>query len=176
MEPLDQFIRNNLDRFNEYEPHAGHTDRFTTKLDARDSARKRSYRLMFFRIAAIVVFVFLLSIVFSREYRLWSESGLEASQMAYNTEVLEAERYYSQQLQLYYKQIEELPFQYNTTEKRKVLRELQEMDRQVEIMKEDLQQYPDNEMIVNAIMNFYQIKIELMNDIIARIQNLNHSL
>ena len=176
MEALEQFIRNNLDRFNEYEPPEGHTDRFATKLGARDSARKHSYRIMLLRVAAIVVFVFLLSVVFFREYRVWNESGEEASLMAYNTEVLEAERYYSQQLQLYYKQIEELPFQNNTTEKRKVLRELQEMDNQVEIMKADLQQYPDNEMIINAIMSFYQIKIELMNDIIARIQNLNHSL
>ena len=176
MEALDQFIRNNLDRIEQYEPPDGHAGRFAVKLDAREAAGRRAYRIMMMRIAAIVVFVSFLSLVFFREYQLWRESGQEASMIVSNTEVLEAERYYSEQMQRYYRQIEELPFQNNTTEKRQVLRELQEMDEQVEIMKEDLKQYPDNELIINAIMSFYQIKIELMNDIIARVQNLNQSL
>lgn len=173
MENLDQFIRNNLDRFNEYEPAVGHGDRFSGKLDAREAMERRTYRLMLLRIAALVVFVFLLSFVFFREYRLWTESGRLDSVTGLNTEVMEAESYYSEQMQQYYEQIEELQFLNNNTEKKQVLRELQEMDQQVEIMKEDLQQYPDNELIINAIMNFYQIKIELMNDIISRVQNLN---
>ena len=33
-----------------------------------------------------------------------------------------------------------------------------------------------NELIVNAIINYYQIKLELMDNIIERIQNMNSSL
>ena len=42
------------------------------------------------------------------------------------------------------------------------------MDAQVQAMKHDLKQNPDDERIVHAIINFYQVKIELMDVIIAR--------
>ena len=55
-------------------------------------------------------------------------------------------------------------------EKSKILNELSEMDDQVQAIKSDLKQNPDDERIVHAIINFYQVKIELMDVIINRLQ------
>jgi hypothetical protein len=41
-------------------------------------------------------------------------------------------------------------------------------------MKEDLRKDPENEIIINAIISHYQIKLELMDEIITRIENYRH--
>ncbi|MBN1159315.1 MAG: hypothetical protein JXA61_08025 [Bacteroidales bacterium] len=170
MKPIDQFIRQHLADFNDAEAREGHFERFTGKLDDLDAKRKRQFGMLLLRIAALVVFVFLVSLLFFREYRTWGKNTPDDKVIANNMEFYEAEQYYTDLLSEYYEKIEGLKFQDNKGEKKQVLRDLQEMDRQVEVMKDDLRQNPSNELIVNAIINFYQIKIELMDNIIAQVQ------
>ncbi|MBN2481661.1 MAG: hypothetical protein JXB19_07975 [Bacteroidales bacterium] len=170
MKTIDQFIKQNLADFNDANPPEGHFERFAGKLDDLAAKSNRQFRMMLLRVAALVVFVFLVSLLFFREYRTWEDYSSDAQIISYNQELLEAERYYSGLLSVYYGKIEELKFQNNAGEKRQVLRDLQEMDKQVEMMKEDLRQNPNNELIVHAIISFYQIKIELMDKIIAQVQ------
>ncbi len=170
MKPIDQFIQQNLAGFNDAEPAAGHFERFSRKLDGLAAKRKRQVGLMFLRVAAMVVFVFLVSMLFFREYKAWDERTSDTQYISYNTELYEAEKYYTDLLSIYYEKIENLKFKNNPGEKKQVLRDLQEMDKQVVMMKEDLRQYPENELVMNAIINYYQIKIELMDDIIAQVQ------
>lgn len=170
MKSIDQFIKQNLDGFNDADPPAGHFERFVMKLDDQAKNRNRELRMMLLRVAALVVFVLMVSILLFREYRTWDVNTSDSQMISYNPELYEAERYYSRLLFAYYEEIEKLEFQNNAREKRQVLRDLQDMDKQVELMKEDLRQYPEHELIMNAIVNFYQIKIELMNNIIAQVQ------
>ncbi len=93
-----------------------------------------------------------------------------------NQELNEAERFYSQQLSIYYSKIENLGFNNDKAEKKKVLQELSAMDEQVRAMKYDLKQNPDDERVMSAIINFYQVKIEMMDVIIARAQKTNTTI
>jgi len=93
-----------------------------------------------------------------------------------NTELIEAEQFYTSQLGLYYSKIENLRFNNDKTEKMQVLKELSDMDQQIKAMKQDLRQNPDDERIVHAIISFYQIKIELMDMIIARTKQTSNSI
>lgn len=170
MKPFNQFIQQNLAGFNDAEPAAGHFERFGRKLDGLAAKRNRQVGMMILRIAAMVVFVFLVSLLFFRKYKAWDERTSDTLNLSYNTELYEAEKYYTDLLGIYYEKIENLKFKNNPSEKKQVLRDLQEMDKQVMIMKEDLRQYPENELIMNAIINYYQYKIELMDDIIAQVQ------
>jgi hypothetical protein len=50
------------------------------------------------------------------------------------------------------------------------------MDEQMQAMKHDLMQNPADERIVYAIINFYQVKLEMMDMIIARAQQTTNTI
>jgi hypothetical protein len=91
-------------------------------------------------------------------------------------ELNEAENFYNAQLEQYYVKIQDLKFNNDQVEKKQILKELSEMDQQVQSMKKDLKQNPDDERVVHAIINFYQVKIELMDMIIARTQQTTNTI
>jgi hypothetical protein len=85
-----------------------------------------------------------------------------------NKELCEAENYYSKQVEKYYNRIEKLPFNNDLQSRNEILKELRDMDMQVEGMKKDLKQNPNDERVIHSIINFYQEKIDLMDMIITR--------
>ena len=142
-----------------------------------------------FRIKPVLsrlLFMFPLQIVLSRSIKihsmeLWNSGLIEKQlhQMAKdmpNRELNEAEQFYTSQLSIYYNKIEKLRFNNDKAEKKQVLQELSAMDEQVQAMKYDLKQNPDDERVMSAIINFYQVKIEMMDVIIARAQKTNTTI
>jgi hypothetical protein len=168
MKPLDDYIRKNLERFNSDEPLSGHFDRFDMKLAQLNVRNNRVRYKVLFRVAAAVLLGVLLSYVAVREFGFLNERFDQFVSAASCPELNEAERYYTSQLDIYYKKIRDLEFDHDKAEKRRIIHELNEMDKQVWVMKQDLRQNPEDERIVHAIINFYQVKIELMDMIISR--------
>jgi hypothetical protein len=72
--------------------------------------------------------------------------------------------------------MQNLKFYNNKDEKKALLDEFSVIDTQVQDMMRDLRQNPDDERIVNAIFNFYQLKIETMDRIIALAQQQNSTI
>lgn len=176
MKPFDNYIRNNLDRFNSDEPLEGHFDRFDQKLD-RLSDKRLSGRpvILMLRIAAAVIAISLISFAVVMELRTYSKRANYSYAVKY-PELNEAENYYTMQLNQYYTEIESLKFNNDKKEKKQILNELSDMDRQVKTMKQDLKQNPDDERIVHAIINYYQTKLELMDMIISRTKEYNNTI
>jgi hypothetical protein len=111
-----------------------------------------------------------------REFGLLNKSINNVDVGITSPEFNEAEQFYTSQLSIYYSKIQKLRFNNNFTEKKLVLDELSEMDKQVKAMKQDLQQNPDDERVVHAIINFYQVKIEIMDMIITRTQQTTNTI
>ena len=175
MKQLDDFIKSNAGLFDAGEPPEGHFERFEVRLAAMH--RKRSGVLtMVMRIAAIVLFGLVITYASVREFNIISGRLGKTGTGLTNTELIEAEQFYTSQLGLYYSKIENLRFNNDKTEKMQVLKELSDMDQQIKAMKQDLRQNPDDERIVHAIISFYQIKIELMDMIIARTEQTPNSI
>ena len=176
MKPLDEFIRENPGRFDTGEPLPGHFERFDQKLDAFH--RKRSSRtvMVLLKVAAVILLVMVVSFASFHEYQLVTGKMKQALAYTASPELKEAEAYYVKQLDLYYNQLQALNFKNGKTEKQQILNELDEMDKQVMALKEDLRQNPDDERIIGAIINFYQVKIDLMDMIITRTTQTNNTL
>jgi hypothetical protein len=171
MKPLDEFIKMNLDHFNDEEPLQGHFERFDKRLENPVFRNSDPYRIwMITKIAAAVLLAFVIS------YSIFHRTGyirgnLDRWIVSNNyPELREAEAFYTYQFDNYYSQIKKLGFNDDQNQKKQVLRELSEMDRQVQIMKQDLIQNPDDERVMHAIINSYQVKLEIMDMIIARTQ------
>jgi len=176
MKTLNDFINDNIQEFNNAEPYDGHFNRFVNQLRRQDTYRSISFRNTIIKIAAIFISVAIISTVMFTALRSWNEK-LEALSISYlNNELVEAEEYYGLQLDIYYKEIDQLGFPGSYYEKAKILKELDEMDIFIREMKNDLKNNPDNELIINAIINYYQLKLEMMEQIIAKINKTNDLL
>jgi len=176
MKTVDDFIRENPGRFDAEQPPAGHLERFNARLSGLELKKRPGMRTLILRIAAIVLLGFIVTYAAIREFGLVETSVFNRITATSNSEFNEAEQFYTSQLSIYYDRIKTLGFNNDQTEKRQVLKELSEMDEQVQAMKHDLEQNPDDERIVHAIINFYQVKIELMDMIIARAQPTTNTI
>jgi hypothetical protein len=176
MKPLDEYIRSNLDRFNSEEPLNGHFERFEDKLGRLERRRISQPRMVILRIAALVILGLVISYAAIREFNLLKQSKDAIYSGTIGSELDEAEKFYTTQLNISYHKIQNLRFNNDKDEKKQVLEELSEMDTQVQAMKQDLKQNPDDERIVHAIINFYQVKMEMMDMIITRTQQSTNSI
>jgi cytochrome c-type biogenesis protein CcmH/NrfG len=176
MKTIDNYIRNNLEKFDTEEPLSGHAERFSAKLKRNYGMISGNIWLMVARVAAVILFGLIISYVIVHEFDQLKMNSVGKNAAISNPELLETEQFYTSQLNIYYKRIQNLGFNNNLKEKKKVLNELSEMDKQVQAMKRDLQQNPDDERIVSAIINFYQLKIEIMDMIIMHTQNTSNSM
>lgn len=176
MKTIDDFIHQNGGMFDSEEPGPGHEDRFKDRLNKLHEKHKPGLKFILFRVAAILVIGLIISFFAVKEFRLIDNQMNNAAFDKPNQELNEAEKFYTSQLNIYYSKIEKLGFNNDQAEKKKVLQELSAMDEQVQTMKYDLKQNPDDERVMSAIINFYQLKIEMMDVIIARAQKTNTTI
>jgi hypothetical protein len=176
MKKIDEYIRLNPDLFDTEEPDPGHVDRFRDRIHTMNIAKRRKAGFILLRVAAILIFGLLLSYAAVREFGLIEIRLNNLAGDFPNPELNEAVQYYSGQLSIYYGKIQQLRFNNDQAEKDQVMNELSAMDTQVRALMHDLKQNPDDERIVHAIINFYQVKIELMDVIIAHAEKTNYSI
>jgi len=176
MKPLDDYIRGNLDQFDTEEPLDGHFDRFDAKIAQLEGRRMSRTLMILLRIAAVVLIGLVISYATIREFNILKQGTDNIYSGSAGPELNEAEQFYTTQLNIAYSKIKNLRFNNDPKEKNQVLQELSEMDKQVQAMKQDLKQNPDDERIVHAIINFYQVKIEMMDIIISRTQQATSSI
>jgi hypothetical protein len=176
MKTIDDFIQQHGGMFDDEEPGTGHEERFRSRLNKLHSTRRPGLQVVLFRIAVILVMGFVISYFAVKEFRLINNQINSIAVDKPYQELKEAEKFYTSQLNIYYNKIQQLGFNNDKAEKKKVLQELSAMDEQVQAMKYDLKQNPDDERVMSAIINFYQVKIEMMDVIIARAQKTNTTI
>ena len=173
MKPLDGYIRKNPELFDTDEPLSGHFDRFDERLE-KAGRRKTGFFIM--KIAAAVILGMVISYAAVREFSFFDLNLEQVFAAAENPELKEAEQFYTMQLDLYYDKLDNLRFNNDKAQKQLILDELSYMDQQVRTMKRDLKQNPDDERIVHAIINYYQVKLELMDMVISRTEEFNNTI
>jgi hypothetical protein len=176
MKTIDDFIKQHGGLFDDEEPGPGHEERFQRRLNELRQKRRPSLKAVLFRFAAILVIGIVISWFAIKEFGLIDNQIKNLAVDKPTQELNEAEKFYTTQLTIYYNKIEQLGFNNDKAEKKKVLQELSAMDEQVQAMKYDLKQNPDDERVMSAIINFYQVKIEMMDVIIARAQKTNTTI
>ena len=176
MKTMKDFIVQHAGKFDSEEPDQGHLERLRMRMNAMHDEGKQKTRIMLLRIAAIAVLCVFISYMAFKEFGLIDQQLNSSNYGMLNQELKEAEQFYTSQLSIYYNKIQKLCFNNDQAEKKLVLQELSAMDDQVQLMKHDLKQNPDDERIVHAIINFYQVKIELMDVIIARSQQPTNTI
>jgi hypothetical protein len=86
--------------------------------------------------------------------------------------VMNADIYYSSQVNARYEQIRDFHFT-DAEEKAVLLDELKELDAYHQQLMKDLETNPGDGRVINALIRHYQIKLEVMDQIIQQLNQIN---
>jgi len=174
MKPIDEIIRGNKDFFDGAEPSDGHFERFNMKLEIRrqKNAPKKSIVPYLLR-AAVVTLLVTLSSLWTWDHFIRPGS----SRMALgdvSSQYKEVENYYIHQVNLMESEIVNLDFNNNPEQKVMLVQEMKSMDSAYVSLQKELKANPDDERIINAMIEHYQTKIEVLNYIVNQLRTIRN--
>jgi hypothetical protein len=89
--------------------------------------------------------------------------------------VLEADYYYASQVDVKYEEISQFKFE-NDEEKTVLLNELKDLESYHQQLMEDLEANPDDDRVINALIRHYQMKLEVMDQIIIQLNQVKSEI
>ena len=190
---MKRFIELNRSQFDDCEPMDGHFDRFMQKLgaDKRHSIGRNWNRNQILKIAAVAVVALVLSAVVTG-------TGIHHGVKLIETEIANADsetpkklverttRYVKAKVEPEYEQTQKYyiglvdnrldKIRTNETvdeqQKAELLKEMSEMDELFANLQKELKANPDNPVLIDAMINHYQTKIEVLNQIINNLNSI----
>jgi hypothetical protein len=173
MKNIEEIIRNNKDFFEEAEPSNGHFERFNRKLEVRFHANhkvKRSIVPYLLR-AAVVTLLVTLSSLWTWDHFIRPErSRMTLSDVS--PQYKEVESYYIHQVNLMETEI--VDFDSNPDQKEMLMKEMKTMDSTYVTLQKELKANPNDERIINAMIEHYQTKVEVMSYIVNQLKAIRN--
>lgn len=166
MGDLEKYIREHRQMFDTDQAPSGHDKRFREKLD-RVPGRKIRIRHWLQVAASVAVILASAFVIMTRD-----RSGSRVAEGEIPAAVKEADHYYAARLNAKYEQIRDFSFQ-DPEEKALLLDELEELDAHHQELMNDLEANPDDERVINALIRHYQMKLEVIDQIIHQLKQLN---
>lgn len=171
MDKLDKLFQDHRELFDE-EPKEGHFQRFEGRLDQFHSRRTNALKSWpFLKIAALLIIILLSANLFM--HLLPSGTEKKDQQVAYN-EMEETASFYTVKINTGMSQLKEMAGQGigSDQELNQVKKELYEMDLLYQELQEEYSKNPDDERVVNAMIEYYQTKLEIINKIKTDLENV----
>jgi len=143
----------------EEEPSAGHFERFQEKLRRK---RIKNHFTVFLKVAASLVIILLSANLY---LYIKLERPEDQSLSTQKNEINEAGDYYTLQINAEMNQVEQLIKQGAGSEKDllAVKSEFSEMDDQFKNLRKDYQNNPNDDRLQNAVIQYFQAKLEILN-------------
>lgn len=165
MNDLENHIKKQRHLLDADKPREGHEDRFREKL-AYQPVRRVNFRHVL-QVAASIAVILASAFVLIRT----NKSGDKVAVHEIPASVIEADNYYSTQVDYKVDQIREFEFD-NVEEKVVLLDELEELDIFHQQLMKDLEANPEDERVINALINHYKVKLDVMDQIIYQLNQL----
>jgi hypothetical protein len=173
MKNIDEIIRSNSDFF-EAEPPDGHLERFERKLELRFHTRsvKRSI-VPYLLKAAVVTLLVTLSSLWTWDHFIRPGSS-RMSLGDVSPQYREVENYYLHQVNLMESEISTEKFTETPEQQVMLKREMKSMDSVYVQLQKELKANPDDERIINAMIEHYQTKLEVMTYIVNQLKSIRN--
>jgi len=174
MKNIEDIIRNNRDLFEDSEPSKGHLERFNSKLELRfqRNAPKRSIVPYLLRAAVVTLLVTLSSLYTWDHFIRPGSSRMTLGQVS--PQYKEVENYYLHQVNLVEGEIINVGFQNNPEQKEMLMSEMKSMDSVYVSLQKELKANPNDERIINAMIEHYQTKLEVMTYIVNQLKTIRN--
>lgn len=169
---LENIISENREFFNDAEPQEGHFDRFEKRLEKEFGKQKKLNIRIIWQVAAAIAFTFL-AINQAIIYFTPKES-LNNNLASVSPEYGEIETYYVSAINSGLTNWDALQNAgiLSTEEKSMLDEELKEFDSTFKNLQEELKANPDDERVINAMIEFYQSKLNVITIIIENIKEV----
>lgn len=170
---IEKLILGNLDRLNDNEPMDGHFKRFEEKLRKQNKKRRVGLRVAW-KVAAAAIFAFLVVnqaiIYFTPETKPISSLG------DISPEYQEIEYYYTNSINAGLNQWQQLSKAGIITEEDQEMmdKELVEFDEVLNGLQEEFKLNPNDERVINAMLEYYENKLNIINLIINKLQEVKN--
>jgi hypothetical protein len=174
MKNIEDIVRNNKDVFDGAEPSEGHLERFNRKLEMIHGIRviKRSIVPYLLR-AAVVTLLVTLSSLWTWDHFIRSNRN-RMTLGDVSQEYREVENYYVHQVNLMESEIGNIDLKSNPEQKDILFKEMRSMDSVYVQLQKELKANPDDERIINAMIEHYQTKVEVMTYILDQLKAIRN--
>lgn len=176
---IEELITKNLEGLNDSEPSEGHFERFEEKLAKQHEKRSFSWKVVW-KVAAAAIFVFLAVnqgiIWFSSdsENTVASSGRQEMSLASVSPEYEEVEFYYTNAINDGLGQWEKMAEAGLISEQELEMMdvELAEFENVYDRLQQDLAASPNDERVINAMLEYYQKKLSLITMIVNKLEEV----
>lgn len=180
---IEELILKNLERLNNNEPSEGHFERFEAKLNFQHKKKRITLNVVW-KVAAAVIFVLLATnqafIYFSPNSQGSLFSGFNKNEFtlaSVSPEYEEVEFYYTNSINVGLNQWNSLTEEgFISEEEQKMMdSELNEFEELYGNLQKDLAANPNDERVINAMLEFYQAKLSVINMIVSKLQEVKQT-
>jgi hypothetical protein len=174
MKTIDEIIRSNKDFFEESEPSKGHLERFERKLEMKfgKATVKRSIVPYLLKAAVVTLLVTLSSLWTWDHFIRPSRNRMTLSDVS--PQYKEVENYYIHQVNLMENELSSVTLSNDPAHNEMLKKEMKSMDSVYVQLQKDLKANPDDERIINAMIEHYQTKVEVMSYILNQLKELRN--
>lgn len=170
MSDLEKYIMDHREAMDTEEPATGHVHRFSKKLKESGGRKLRINFRHALQIAASIALIIASGIVIVRS----GKGGSKVAENPVTDEFHETTVFYARQVDQRYEDIS--GYTIGTQEERKILmEELSEMDTYYRDLLDELDANPGDERVMNALIRHYQLKLEVLDRIVAQLEQIKNS-
>jgi hypothetical protein len=168
MTDFEKYIKEQRMQLDSDHPRQGHEERFLQKLERLPEAPVRKIRIRHvLQVAASLAIILTSTVLLIRQ----SDQKDAMAGKEIPAAMMEADFYYASQVDRKYDQIKNFNFE-NEEEKTILLDELQDFETFHQQLMGDLEANPDDERVINALIRHYQMKLEVMDQIIIQLDQI----
>ena len=174
MKNIEEIIRSNKDFFEEAEPSNGHFERFNRKLEKRFQINtlKRSIVPYLLKAAVVTLLITLSSLWTWDHFIRTGSTRMTLGQVS--PQYKEVENYYVHQVNLMEGEIVNVDLKNNPAQKTMLMKEIKSMDSTYVSLQKELKANPNDERIINAMIEHYQTKLEVMTYIVNQLKTIRN--
>ena len=174
MKSIEDIIRNNKDFFEDAEPSDGHMERFNRKLEMRFPVNtvKRSIVPYLLKAAVVTLLITLSSLWTWDHFIRTGNNRMTLGQVS--PKYKEVENYYVHEVNLMEGEIVNVDLNNNPAQKAMLLKEIKSMDSTYISLQKELKSNPNDERIINAMIEHYQTKLDVMTYIVNQLKTIRN--
>ena len=174
MKNIEDIIRNNKDFFEDAEPSINHFEKFSRKLEKRFqvNAIKRSIVPYLLKAAVVTLLITLSSLWTWDNFIRPGSKRTTLGQVS--PQYKEVENYYVHQVNLMEGEIVNIDMVNNPEQKTMLMQEMKSMDSTYLSLQKELKANPNDERIINAMIEHYQTKLEVMTYIVNQLKGIRN--
>ena len=180
---IEEIILKNLKSLNDNEPKEGHFERFEAKLKSQNKKKKITFNVVW-KVAAALIFVLLatnqIAMFISSDNRgtlfnIFNNNDITLASVS--PEYQEVEFYFTNAINVGLNQWEALNNEGFISETEQVMMEseLVEFEERFKNLQQDLAANPNDERVINAILEYYQAKLSVINMIVAKLEEVKQT-